>query len=145
MKKQNVYSTIYGLLLVLFLATPSLTGQVVYNSNNVLDHSLERISTNYEKEDVKINTSAIITISSHLRNEINLIKDRVGLHEKGRWIAKVLIGSDGTIKSVSVSGLYEVSTIIKNIIFGLKKVEPITYDGMAKEKTIQIPVVIEKR
>ena len=143
MKKERIYSAVYGLVLALTLIATTVMGQVAYNTAQPSDVGFEtEKSEKLALNVVNVNTAAIITISNHLKAKISDVKERVGIDEKGTWIVELTVTKNGEITSTSVSRNDRVGKLIFDIVSELEEVEPITYNGVAKEKTIQIPVIL---
>jgi len=145
MKKERIYSTVYGLILVFTLAATSMMGQMAYNTAQPTDVMIDYSEVKSAVIVANVNTTAIATISNHLKTKITDLKERIGISESGTWIVEVTISKLGEIKSTTVSRNDRVGDLIQDIISDISEVEPITYNGVAKEKTIQIPVVLSKR
>ena len=143
MKKEKIYSSVYGLVLLFTLVATSMMGQYAYTSiSNPSEFELENTSVISAEKVTAINTSAINTISNHLKKKISLVNKRIGIDEKGTWIVEVVISKEGFIKKSEVSRDDNVGTLIKNYLNEIEKVEPITYNGIAKERTIRIPIIL---
>ena len=146
MKKEKIYSFIYGLVLASILVSTTLSGQFAYvGSSNAHPEYVDAIST--DGEDIKINTKAIKTISTHLKSELDILKNRVDLNLVGEVIVAVSIEKDGNIESVEIlgEGHVQFEKLVRDIISKIDKVEPITYDGVAKDKVVWIPLQLNEK
>lgn len=149
MKKERIYTIIYGLLLLLLLFGTSAYGQYAYTITTDPLGELQ-IETSTEESymaplDV-VNTEGVKTISIFLKNKIKTIKTRVSLNTEGSVTISVNIDKEGNVTPLSVVNGENLA--IGNMLLGyikdINRVEPITYNGVPKEKTIQIPVIFEK-
>jgi len=146
MKKEKLYSLAYGLVLVFILVGSSLSAQYAYVNTNTDDINLT-FDDIVEKVDANVNTAGIKTISTTLKQKLDILKRRVELENYGDITVAVSIDKYGDIQSVNLvdSGDKKIEGVIKDIIMEIRTVEPITYNGVARDKVVWIPVKFESR
>ncbi len=146
MKKEKMYGLAYALVLGLILVGTSLSGQLAY-ANTTIDHDMElKFVEVPENFTASVNTTAITEISQEIREKLNFFKNKIDLEFTGEALVEVVITKEGYIKKARVidGKNRDLNRLIESIVADIGQVTPISYDGVAKERVIRIPVKFRK-